>query len=114
MIATTDQNADPRTAMGITHYLALPIAAIALLLAASGTATLSRGWILPWQRRHIVRLRLFGWAQLLIAAGLGAQLVGLLAVDAAYRPVITMPGVVVLLFSLALATRAQHLPRTTR
>lgn len=40
--------------------------------------------MLPWRRRRILRPRLFGWAQLLIAAALGVQLVGILVVDAAY------------------------------
>ncbi|MFI8266361.1 hypothetical protein [Streptomyces sp. NPDC085665] len=98
--------------MGFGLYLAVPIGVVALLLALSGVATLSRGWLFPWQRRHIVRPRLFGWAQLLIAATLGVELVGLLAVDSAYRSVVTMPGVVVLLFAMVLITRAQRPPRT--
>ncbi|WP_030861793.1 hypothetical protein [Streptomyces sp. NRRL F-2747] len=98
--------------MGFGLYLAVPIGGVALLLALSGVATLSRGWLFPWQRRHIVRPRLFGWAQLLIAATLGVELVGLLAVDSAYRSVVTMPGVVVLLFAMVLITRAQRPPRT--
>ncbi|MFJ9643222.1 hypothetical protein ACWEPM_31420 [Streptomyces sp. NPDC004244] len=100
--------------MATTPYLALPVGAVALLLAASGTAALVRAWIPPWQRRYIVRPRLFGWAQLFVAAGLGIQLIGLLAVDAAYRPVITMPGVVVLLLALVLTTRAQRPPHPAR
>ncbi|WP_327360936.1 MULTISPECIES: hypothetical protein [unclassified Streptomyces] len=98
--------------MGFGLYLAVPIGVVALLLAVSGVATLSRGWLLPWQRRHIVRPRLFGWAQLLIAAALGVELVGLLVVDSGYRSVVTMPGVVGLLFALVLSTRAQRPPRT--
>lgn len=98
--------------MGFGLYLAVPIGVVALLLALSGVATLSRGWLFPWQRRHIVRPRLFGWAQLLIAATLGVELVGLLAVDSAYRSLVTMPGVVVLLFAMVLITRAQRPPRT--
>ncbi|WP_327381764.1 hypothetical protein [Streptomyces sp. NBC_01207] len=54
-------------------YLAVPIGVVALLIAVSGGATLSREWLSPWQRRHIVRPRLFGWAQLLIAAALGLR-----------------------------------------
>ncbi|MGZ9934877.1 hypothetical protein ACXNSR_33950 [Streptomyces sp. NC-S4] len=98
--------------MGFGLYVAVPIGVVALLLAASGVAALSRGWLLPWQRRHIVRLRLFGWAQLLIAAALGSQVIGLLAVDPVYRSVATMPGVVAVLLGLVLITRAQRPPRT--
>ncbi|MFF3618434.1 hypothetical protein [Streptomyces sp. NPDC002467] len=98
--------------MGLGMYLAVPIGVVALLIAGSGGATLSRGWLFPWQRRHIVRPRLFGWAQLIIAAALGVELVGLLVVDSAYRSVVTMPGVVGLLFAMVLITRAQRPPRT--
>ncbi|MFI8386786.1 hypothetical protein [Streptomyces sp. NPDC085540] len=47
--------------MEIRYGIGALIAVTALLLAGSGIATLSRGWLLPWQRRHIVRVRLFGW-----------------------------------------------------
>ncbi|MFE5558280.1 hypothetical protein [Streptomyces sp. NPDC056544] len=97
--------------MGFGLYVAVPTGVVALLLAASGVAALSRDWLLPRQRRHIVRLRLFGWAQLLIAAALGSQVIGLLAVDPVYRSVVTMPGVLVLLLGLVLITRAQRPPR---
>ncbi|MFE2283195.1 hypothetical protein ACFXDJ_03335 [Streptomyces sp. NPDC059443] len=93
-------------------YISVLIGAVALLLAASGVAVLTRGWMLPWQRRHIVRPRLFGWAQLLVAVALGVQLVGLLTVDSHYRFAVAMPGVVGLLLGLVLSTRAQHPPRT--
>ncbi|MGE7389035.1 hypothetical protein ACQKM2_26520 [Streptomyces sp. NPDC004126] len=97
--------------MGFGLYVAVPVGLMALLLAASGLATLSRGWLLLRQRRHIVRPRLFGWAQLLIAAALGVQLIGLLVIDPVYRPVVVMPGSVALLFGLVLTTRAQRSPR---
>ncbi|MFG2877631.1 hypothetical protein ACGFYU_21985 [Streptomyces sp. NPDC048337] len=100
--------------MELGLYVAVPVGAVAVLLAVSGAATLSRGWMPPWQRRHIVRPKLFGWAQLLIAAGLGVQLVGLLAVDPSYRPVVTMPGTVVLLLAMALTALAQRPPRPSR
>ncbi|WP_406186352.1 hypothetical protein [Streptomyces sp. NBC_01006] len=97
--------------MGIRYGIGALIAVTALLLAGSGIATLSRGWLLPWQRRHVVR-QLFAWAQLLIAIALGIQLIGLRAVDSACRTVFTMPGSVVLLLALVLITRAQR-PRGT-
>ncbi|MFE3628369.1 hypothetical protein [Streptomyces goshikiensis] len=98
--------------MGFGSYLAIPIGVMALLLAASGVAALSRGWLLPLQRRYVVRVRLFGWAQLLISAALGVQLVGNLVVDPPYSSAVTMPGVVVLFLGLVLITRAQRAPRT--
>ncbi|WP_420078912.1 hypothetical protein ACN6AT_06875 [Streptomyces sp. JL4002] len=64
-----------------------------------------------WQRWQIVRRRLFDWSQLLSAAALGSQVIGLLAVDPVYRSVVTMPGVGVLLLGLVLITRAQRPPR---
>ncbi|MFF2197796.1 hypothetical protein [Streptomyces sp. NPDC058157] len=98
--------------MGLALAAAVPIGAMALLLAASGTAVLSRGWLLPRQRRHVLRPRLFGWAQLVMAGGLGTQLVGLLAVDPVYRPVVAMPGALALLLGLVLVVRAQRPART--
>lgn len=97
--------------MSLGLYVSVPIGAVALFLAACGVVALGRGRLLPWQRRYIVRPRLFGWAQLLVAAALGVQLVGLLAIGSAYRPAVVMPGVVGLLFGLVLITRAQHPPR---
>lgn len=98
--------------MGCGLYVLVPIGVIALLLAASGVAALGRGWLLTWQRRHIVRLRLFGWVRLLIAAALGSQVIGLPAVDPVYRSVVTVPGVEVVLLGLVLITRAQRPPCT--
>ncbi|MER7464111.1 hypothetical protein [Streptomyces sp. NPDC097981] len=94
--------------MGIQLYAAIPIAAVVLLLACSGTAVLTRGWMLPVQRRHIVRPALFGWAQLLLAGTLAVQLTALLVVDAAYRPVAFMPASAGMLFALVLVQRARH------
>ncbi|MCF3183507.1 hypothetical protein IPZ70_26715 [Streptomyces polychromogenes] len=94
--------------MGYELFVAVPMGAMALLLAASGAAVLSRGWMLPWQRPRVLRPRLLGWAQLAAAAGLGMQLVGLLAVGPSYRPVVAGPGAVVLLLGLALVVRSQR------
>lgn len=97
--------------MAIGLYLAVPIGVVALLLAVSGGATLSRGWLFPGSA-GTSSARVFGWAQLLIAAALGIELVGLLAVDSAYRSVVTMPGVMGLFFAMVLISRAQRPPRT--
>ncbi|MFJ8016813.1 hypothetical protein [Streptomyces sp. NPDC096339] len=99
---------------GFGLYLGVPIAAAALLLAASGTAVLTKGWMLPRQRKHVVRTKLFGWAQLLLAAALGVQLVGLTVVGPPYQGLFVTPGVIGLLFALVLVTRAQRPARPGR
>ncbi|MEV7523483.1 hypothetical protein [Streptomyces sp. NPDC091371] len=94
--------------MGSAVYFFIPMAVVALLLAVAGTAALTSGWLLPRQRKHIVRTRLFGWAQLLIAAALGVQSAGLLPAGSSYQSLFIMPGAVGLLFGLVLITRAQR------
>ncbi|MFB6614544.1 hypothetical protein ACIGFK_30780 [Streptomyces sp. NPDC085524] len=100
--------------MGFGLYLGIPIAVAALLLVAAGIATLTKGWLLPWQRKHVVRPQLFGWAQLLLAAALSVQLAGLLVVPGPYKSLFSMPGTVMLLFALVMVTRAQRPPRPGR
>ncbi|MEV0689618.1 hypothetical protein [Streptomyces sp. NPDC050388] len=56
-------------------YLAIPSVVVALLLTASGVAAITRGWVLPWNRRHVRRVRLYGWGQLVAAFGLCCQVV---------------------------------------
>jgi hypothetical protein len=96
----------------MSWYTAVPMAVTAVLFAAGGTATLTRGWIMPWQRRHVVRERIFGWAQFAVAAALGLQLAGnLLADDPGVRSAVTMPGVLILLLALVLVTLSQREPK---
>ncbi|MEU5220365.1 hypothetical protein AB0G79_29775 [Streptomyces sp. NPDC020807] len=57
----------------MSWYLAVPSVLLALLFAAGGVAAVRTGWVLPWQRRHVHRVRLFGWAQLVIAAAFAAK-----------------------------------------
>lgn len=90
-------------------YIGVPVGVAALLIALCGVAALSRGWLPSWQRRHIVRTRLFGWAQLLIATALGIQVLGGLLIEASgLRSGVTVSGAVVLLFGLALTVQAQR------
>ncbi|WP_433543816.1 hypothetical protein ACQPZG_00920 (plasmid) [Streptomyces sp. CA-294286] len=56
-------------------YLGTAVIALALLVAASGTAAVTRGWVLPWNRRHVRRPQPYGWGQLLIALALCCQAV---------------------------------------
>ncbi|MFE7232004.1 hypothetical protein ACWCRF_17940 [Streptomyces sp. NPDC002405] len=66
-------------------YLAVPSVLVALLIAASGVAAVTRGWVLPWNRRSVGRVRLYGWGQLVVAFGLCWQVV--------FGLVISWPGV---------------------
>ena len=50
------------------------VGALAVLVAVSGIAAVRSGWMLPTQRKYIVRPRLFGYAQLVIAAVLATQI----------------------------------------
>ncbi|WP_405680333.1 hypothetical protein [Streptomyces sp. NBC_01238] len=51
-------------------YVAVPVVLLALLIAASGVAGITRGWVLPTNRRPVHRPRLFGWGQLVGAFAL--------------------------------------------
>ncbi|CCK31807.1 putative secreted protein [Streptomyces davaonensis JCM 4913] len=78
-------------------YLAIPLAVVALLVAASGVAALTHGWVLPMNRRHVRAPRIYGWGQLVVAFALCWQLVFALVIghsDA--RPVGTLIGSVIL------------------
>ncbi|MER7690838.1 hypothetical protein [Streptomyces sp. NPDC097610] len=59
-------------------YLVVPMVLVALLIAASGVAAVSRGWVLPTNRRPVRRPRLYGWGQLMVAFALCWQMVFLL------------------------------------
>ncbi|MFD9405780.1 hypothetical protein ACFWBN_01985 [Streptomyces sp. NPDC059989] len=67
-------------------YLAIPLVLVALLIAVSGAAAVTRGWVLPMNRRHIRSPRLYGWGQLVTAFALCWQVVfGLVIGDSATR-----------------------------
>ncbi|GGU11491.1 hypothetical protein [Streptomyces lateritius] len=51
-------------------YVGTVVCLIALYAGVSGAVALRSGWLIPWQRRHILRPRLYGWANLTFAAGL--------------------------------------------
>ncbi|MGW4032773.1 hypothetical protein ACWEFL_26310 [Streptomyces sp. NPDC004838] len=93
-------------------YIGVPIGLIALLLVVAGVAALRWSWLPSWQRRHVVRPQLFGWAQLTIAAALVLQLAGgLLIEQTGARSAVTTFGAVVALFGLSLMVPAQRQPR---
>lgn len=51
-------------------YVAIPVVLLAFLIAASGIAAITRGWVLPTNRRPVHRPRLYGWGQLVAAFAL--------------------------------------------
>ncbi|WP_405442275.1 hypothetical protein OG373_33655 [Streptomyces avidinii] len=74
-------------------YLAAPLVLIALLIAASGMAALTRGWALPMNRRHVRSPRLYGLGQLVAALALCWQVVfGLVISGAGTRHWGTLTG----------------------
>ncbi|MDF3143041.1 MULTISPECIES: hypothetical protein [unclassified Streptomyces] len=79
-------------------YLAMPLVVLALLIAASGVAAVTRGWVLPMNRRHVRTPRIYGWGQLVVAFALCWQLVfGLVISDSGARPAGTLIGGAMLL-----------------
>ncbi|MFJ7496886.1 hypothetical protein ACIQZB_38235 [Streptomyces sp. NPDC097727] len=54
-------------------YVAIPAVLLALLIAASGIAGITRGWVLPANRRPVHHPRLYGWGQLVAAFALCSQ-----------------------------------------
>ncbi|MFG2368195.1 hypothetical protein ACGFY3_42315 [Streptomyces mirabilis] len=82
-------------------YLAVPLVLLALLIAASGLAAVTSGWVLPMNRRHVRAPRIYGWGQLVVAFALCWQLVfGLMISDSDVRPLGTLIGAAILLAGL--------------
>ncbi|MFB6526460.1 MULTISPECIES: hypothetical protein [unclassified Streptomyces] len=78
------------------------------LLVAGGVAAIRNGWILPFQRRRVYRTRLFGWAQLVMAAAFAAQVAGQLLDEGEARLVPGLVALFALLGGLVLAVLAQR------
>ncbi|GAA2998676.1 hypothetical protein GCM10020229_08850 [Kitasatospora albolonga] len=96
-------------------YLAVPPLLVAVFLAGSGIATLTRGWMLPLNRRYVRRPRLHGWAQLVSAFALVWQAVfGLLVGEFGFRMGLVMIGNVFLLVGFGLMGLSQRAPRPAR
>ncbi|WP_055629771.1 hypothetical protein [Streptomyces hirsutus] len=90
-------------------YLAIPSVVVALLFAASGAAAVARGWVLPWNRRSVRRVRLYGWGQLVAAFGLCWQVVfGLVISGPGIRQWGTLTGSGLLLTGLIVMTVSQR------
>lgn len=89
-------------------YLAVPLVLIALLVAASGTAALTRGWLLPTSRRHVRSPRVYGWGQLVLAFALLWQTVfGFVVGDPGARAWGTLIGSVLLLAGILVMMAGQ-------
>ncbi|MGW0856458.1 hypothetical protein [Streptomyces sp. NPDC002690] len=54
-------------------YVGIPLVVLALAFGASGVASVARGWVLPFNRGRVRRVRLFGRGQLLMAFSLLVQ-----------------------------------------
>ncbi|MFD6495828.1 hypothetical protein [Streptomyces sp. NPDC060188] len=79
-------------------YLVIPSVLLALLLVVSGVAAVTRGWVLPWNRRRVRAPRVCGWGQLVVAVALCWQAAfGLVIGDSDVRPVGTLIGSGILL-----------------
>ncbi|CAL9539606.1 MULTISPECIES: hypothetical protein [unclassified Streptomyces] len=92
-------------------YLGIPVVLLAVLLAASGVAAITRGWVLPWTRKAVRRTRLHGWAQLAMAAALCCQVgFGLMVGDLGARQAGTLGGSVLMLAGILLMAASQRAP----
>ncbi|MBQ0828754.1 hypothetical protein [Streptomyces tagetis] len=103
----------------MTVYAGVMGALVALLIGVSGVAALTRGWLLPVNRRSVRRVRLHGWGQLVMALGLGWNAACALTLDrlAAYDGLMrewgTFGGIALILGGLVLVMLSQ-LPRRER
>ncbi|MFJ9584046.1 hypothetical protein [Streptomyces acidicola] len=90
-------------------YLAIPVVLLASLIAASGVASVTRGWVLPMNRRHVRAPHLYGWGQLVVAFALCWQLVfGLVISDSGIRAPGTLIGSVILLAGIVVMMVGQY------
>ncbi|MFJ5217194.1 hypothetical protein ACIP98_21030 [Streptomyces sp. NPDC088354] len=62
-------------------YIAIPLALLTSLIAASGIAAVVCGWIPPWGRRYVRRPRLYGSGQLIVAASLSWHWIFVVLID---------------------------------
>ncbi|MEV7234878.1 hypothetical protein AB0N06_13125 [Streptomyces sp. NPDC051020] len=90
-------------------YIAIPAVLLALLFAASGIAGITRGWVLPTNRRAVHRPRLNGWGQLVAAVALCWQQVSFWVIsDIEIRQWGTLFGSALLLTGLILMGVSQR------
>ncbi|WOI62376.1 hypothetical protein [Streptomyces fradiae] len=90
-------------------YLGLAVGLTALLVAASGTAAITRGWVPPWNRKTVHRTRLYGWAQVVMAAALCCQAaLGVMPGDPDVRQWGTLGGTALMLTAVLLIAASQR------
>ncbi|MET7512646.1 hypothetical protein ABZS88_04070 [Streptomyces sp. NPDC005480] len=81
----------------MTLYIAVPLVLLALFYAATGVAAVTRGWMLPMNRRRVHAPRVYGWGQLMVAFALCWQTAfGLLTGDSDTLPSAPLIGSAIL------------------
>ncbi|MFI7008363.1 hypothetical protein [Streptomyces sp. NPDC050145] len=81
---------------------------VATLMAASGVAAVARGWVLPMNRGRVLRTRLYGCGQLLIAVALSWQMGVLTGLVPLPDSAPTLAGSVLLIVGLILLMLSQR------
>ena len=90
-------------------YVGIAVGVLALFVAVLGVLAVRTGWLLPAQRKHIVRPRMFGYAQLLVAAGLATQVVAaVLVADPVAQDYVRFGGLAVMLVAPGMIWAAQR------
>ncbi|MER5215443.1 hypothetical protein ABT063_34110 [Streptomyces sp. NPDC002838] len=90
-------------------YLGIPVVLLALLIAASSVAAITRGWVLPTNRKPVRRPQLYGWGQLVIAVALCCQAVfGLMTNDLDARQWGTLTGSVLMVTGIVVIAVSQR------
>jgi hypothetical protein len=90
-------------------YLAISLVLLALLVAASGVAAVTRGWVLPMNRPQVRRVRRYGWGQLILAFALCWQAVFRLVIsDLGIRQWVTLFGSGLLLAGIIVMAVSQR------
>ncbi|GJF25431.1 hypothetical protein [Streptomyces sp. HO565] len=90
-------------------YLGTAVVVLALLIAASGVAAMTRGWVLPTNRKRIGRVQLYGWGQLVMAVALCCQAVfGLMTDDLGARQWGTLTGSLLMVTGIVVIALSQR------
>ncbi|MGW1542731.1 hypothetical protein ACWCPM_21265 [Streptomyces sp. NPDC002309] len=89
-------------------YLAVPFGTLGLFIAASGVATVARGWMLPMHRRYVRRPRLFGWGQLVLSFAMFWQAAVVLVIGTANRGWWALAGNALIFVSIAMIGLSQR------
>ncbi|WP_415940336.1 hypothetical protein [Streptomyces sp. 039-1] len=95
-------------------YLTVPLGLLALLVAVSGVAAISRGWVLPTHRRHVRTTAIYGWGQLVLALGLLWQLIYLSISSPDLRPLGALIGTTIILAGILVMLISQFTRSSTK